>query len=127
MGILKQLRLEKNKGKVIYGKKDKIILLIEDDFDIRNGIRILLESQGYEIIEAKNGREGLKKLNETISLVILDIIMPEMSGIEVCKKLENHGMYQFFFLQRNLLKRINWKDFRREEMITWLNHSLMWN
>ena len=59
-------------------KKDKIILLIEDDFDIRNGIRILLESQGYEIIEAKNGREGLKKLNETISLVILDIIMPEM-------------------------------------------------
>ena len=66
-------------------KKDKIILLIEDDFDIRNGIRILLESQGYEIIEAKNGREGLKKLNETISLVILDIIMPEMSGIEVCK------------------------------------------
>lgn len=53
--------------------------------------------------------------------------MPEMSGIEVCKKLENHGMYQFFFLQRNLLKRINWKDFRREEMITWLNHSLMWN
>lgn len=41
-------------------KKDKIILLIEDDFDIRNGIRILLESQGYEIIEAKNGREGLK-------------------------------------------------------------------
>lgn len=60
MGILKQLRLEKNKGKVIYGKKDKIILLIEDDFDIRNGIRILLESQGYEIIEAKNGKEGLK-------------------------------------------------------------------
>lgn len=109
------------------GKKDKIILLIEDDFDIRNGIRILLESQGYEIIEAKNGREGLKKLNETISLVILDIIMPEMSGIEVCKKLENHGMYQFFFLQRNLLKRINWKDFRREGMIIWLNHSLMWN
>ena len=127
VGILKQLRLEKNKGKVIYGKKDKIILLIEDDFDIRNGIRILLESQGYEIIEAKNGREGLKKLNETISLVILDIIMPEMSGIEVCKKLENHGMYQFFFLQRNLLKRINWKDFRREGMIIWLNHSLMWN
>ena len=42
-------------------KKDKIILLIEDDLDIRNGIRILLESQGYEIIEAKNGREGLKK------------------------------------------------------------------
>lgn len=126
-GYIKTTALRKNKGKVIYGKKDKIILLIEDDFDIRNGIRILLESQGYEIIEAKNGREGLKKLNETISLVILDIIMPEMSGIEVCKKLENHGMYQFFFLQRNLLKRINWKDFRREGMIIWLNHSLMWN
>lgn len=59
-GYIKTTALRKNKGKVIYGKKDKIILLIEDDFDIRNGIRILLESQGYEIIEAKNGREGLK-------------------------------------------------------------------
>ena len=79
-------------------KKDKIILLIEDDFDIRNGIRILLESQGYEIIEAKNGREGLKKLNETISLVILDIIMPEMSGIEVCKKIRESWYVPILFL-----------------------------
>ena len=80
------------------GKKDKIILLIEDDFDIRNGIRILLESQGYKIIEAKNGREGLKKLNETISLVILDIIMPEMSGIEVCKKIRESWYVPILFL-----------------------------
>lgn len=58
VGILKQLRLEKNKGKVIYGKKDKIILLIEDDFDIRNGIRILLESQDMKLLKQRMGERG---------------------------------------------------------------------
>ena len=39
-------------------KKDKIILLIEDDFDIRNGIRILLESQGYKLLKQRMGERG---------------------------------------------------------------------
>lgn len=99
IGYIKTTALRKKiKVKLYMEKKDKIILLIEDDFDIRNGIRILLESQGYEIIEAKNGREGLKKLNETISLVILDIIMPEMSGIEVCKKIRESWYVPILFL-----------------------------
>lgn len=127
MGILKQLRLEKIKVKLYMEKKDKIILLIEDDFDIRNGIRILLESQGYEIIEAKNGREGLKKLNETISLVILDIIMPEMSGIEVCKKIRESWYVPILFLTAKSSETDKLEGFSAEGMIIWLNHSLMWN
>lgn len=52
------------------------ILVVEDDSDIREGVRILLESEEYEVIEAENGVVGLKLLDETIDLVILDIMMP---------------------------------------------------
>ena len=57
------------------------ILVVEDDSDIREGVRILLESEEYEVIEAENGVVGLKLLDETIDLVILDIMMPGMDGI----------------------------------------------
>ena len=56
------------------------ILLIEDDADIREGVRVLLTSEGYSVMEADCGKKGLQLLNETIDLVILDIMMPGMSG-----------------------------------------------
>ena len=52
------------------------VLIIEDDKDIREGIRILLEGEGFSVTEAENGMEGLQKLSSDISLVILDIMMP---------------------------------------------------
>ena len=61
------------------------ILMIEDDEDIREGVRILLEGEGYEVLEAKNGREGLQLLAEGPDLVILDIMMPGMSGLKTCE------------------------------------------
>ena len=45
--------------------KKEHILLVEDDEDIREGVRILLESENYEISEASNGREGLELLTKT--------------------------------------------------------------
>lgn len=51
------------------------ILIIEDDKDIREGIRILLEGEGFTVTEAENGMDGLNKLTSNISLVILDIIL----------------------------------------------------
>lgn len=59
------------------------ILVVEDDSDIREGVRILLESEEYEVIEAENGVVGLKLLDETIDLVILDIMMPKLNGLKV--------------------------------------------
>ena len=61
--------------------------MIEDDEDIREGVRILLEGEGYEVLEAKNGREGLKLLAEGPDLVILDIMMPGMSGLKTCEEI----------------------------------------
>ena len=52
------------------------VLIIENDKDIREGIRILLEGEGFSVTEAENGMEGLQKLSSDISLVILDIMMP---------------------------------------------------
>lgn len=51
------------------------ILIVEDDETIRNGIKTLLELQGYYVDIAVNGVDGLKKFDETYSLVIMDIIM----------------------------------------------------
>ena len=62
------------------------VLVIEDDADIREGVRILLESEGYFVKEAENGEAGLQDLSEITSLVILDIMMPGMSGLFLTAK-----------------------------------------
>lgn len=62
------------------------ILIVEDDADIREGVRILLEGEGYSIMEAENGRKGLELLSEEPDLVILDVMMPGMSGLKTCEE-----------------------------------------
>ena len=74
------------------------ILIVEDDETIRNGIKTLLELQGYYVDIAVNGVDGLKKFDETYSLVIMDIIMPLLSGIDACKKLREESSVPFLFL-----------------------------
>lgn len=74
------------------------ILIIEDDADIREGIRILLSSEGYRITEASNGMEGLKLLSDDIDLVILDIMMPGISGLRVCEEIRKISYVPVLFL-----------------------------
>lgn len=66
------------------------ILLIDDEPAIRFTNRLLLESAGYKVLLAENGRDGLEKFNQAmtdIDLVILDMIMPEMNGSECFNEL----------------------------------------
>jgi DNA-binding response OmpR family regulator len=63
------------------------ILIVDDEKDIRNIIAITLLSYGYEVLEAENGKVALQKFDDTISLVLLDVMMDEMDGIETCKKI----------------------------------------
>ena len=74
------------------------ILMIEDDDDIREGVRILLESENYRVQEAENGRKGLELLSEQIDLVILDIMMPGMSGLRTCEEIRKISNVPVLFL-----------------------------
>lgn len=74
------------------------ILIIEDDSAIREGVRILLEGEGYHVQEAENGREGLKNLKEETDLVIFDVMMPGISGIKTCEEIRKISNVPVLFL-----------------------------
>ncbi|RRR74328.1 MAG: DNA-binding response regulator [Candidatus Viridilinea halotolerans] len=66
----------------------RTILVVDDDQGLRELIRINLEHDGYQVIQASNGVECLDKVREQRpDLVILDVMMPEMDGIEACRQL----------------------------------------
>ena len=60
------------------------IMVVDDHDDIREVIHVLLTNEGYQIIEAKNGKEALELLDDSIDLIILYVMMPEMNGYQVC-------------------------------------------
>ncbi len=62
------------------------ILIAEDDMHIRNGLTDTLESEGYQVIQAENGTQALALVEKnTVDLLLLDIMMPEKSGYDVCQ------------------------------------------
>ncbi|MEW6088740.1 MAG: response regulator transcription factor [bacterium] len=64
------------------------ILIAEDDKNIRKGLIDVLESEGYNVIPAADGRQALKLFQEQkIDMLILDIMMPEKSGYDVCQEI----------------------------------------
>jgi len=64
------------------------ILVVEDDPDIAELIRIHLGDMGYDVDVAETGADGLRKLKETAhALVVLDIMLPEVDGFEVCRRI----------------------------------------
>ena len=64
------------------------ILIVDDDPDMRLAIASVLNSRSYEVIEACDGREALRKLKEEKpDLLLLDLLMPEMDGFDVIKEL----------------------------------------
>jgi len=69
-------------------RRDIVILIIEDDNSIRKAIATLLTRQGYTALEATNGREGVNILKDFgVDLVITDIFMPTMDGLEVIRSI----------------------------------------
>jgi DNA-binding response OmpR family regulator len=69
--------------------QDKI-LVVDDDPDILDAVAMILESQGYTVVTAHDGIEGLATLKaENPDLMILDLLMPKMDGFAVCKELQD--------------------------------------
>jgi DNA-binding response OmpR family regulator len=74
-------------------EKSKHILLVEDDESILFGLQDILEGQGYKISTASNGIDGLKlAIENSIDLLILDIMLPGMNGLEICKKVKKEKL-----------------------------------
>ncbi len=67
------------------------ILIAEDDPAIREGLVDALESEDYEVVAARNGREALQLFAQApVDLVLLDVMMPELSGYDVCRTLRKN-------------------------------------
>ncbi len=67
------------------------ILLVDDEPDILELLRYNLTKEGYKVLTARNGTEGLKRAEEDVNLVVLDVMMPSMDGWEVCRALRSNS------------------------------------
>ena len=68
----------------------KKILVIDDEAPLRHALRDKLSHEGFDVIEASDGDEALKKMRElTPDLILLDFVMPKKDGVEVLKEMRN--------------------------------------
>lgn len=76
-------------------KRKKRILVVEDEPDLRNGLRIRLEASGYEIMEAENGESALDMIQKQApDLIVLDLMLPRMGGYDVARELKSHEKHR---------------------------------
>ena len=78
----------------------KKILVADDDYLLRDLIKDILEGENYVVLEAKDGKEALDLFyqNPELSLVILDIMMPEYSGLEVLRRIRQQSQIPVLIL-----------------------------
>jgi CheY-like chemotaxis protein len=75
------------------------VLVVDDDADWREFLRLCLEDLGYEAIEAADGQEALNSLaRERYGVMLLDLNMPGMSGLEVVERMPRNGKPRIVFL-----------------------------
>ena len=86
-------------------KNKKIILVTEDETSLRNALYEKLTEEGFTVLEAKNGEEGLEiSLREHPDLILADILMPRMDGLTMIKKLreDEWGKHAHFMILTNV-------------------------
>jgi DNA-binding response OmpR family regulator len=75
---------------VIMEQRNKIVMVVEDEPDIVNILKIRLENSGFDVLTAGDGKEALRIIKESLPvLVLLDLLMPEMNGMELCRALKS--------------------------------------
>ncbi|HRE03273.1 MAG TPA: response regulator transcription factor [Ilumatobacteraceae bacterium] len=67
------------------------VLVVEDDADVRTMLRMVLQDEEFDVVEADCGEAGLTLADSTIDLVLLDLKLPDISGFEVCRQLRQRG------------------------------------
>ena len=72
----------------------KKILIVDDEQDIIEFLQYNLEQKGFEVITSYDGTSALEKLSENPELIVLDVMMPEMDGYEVCRKIREKERFR---------------------------------
>src|SRR5438552_14821099 len=71
----------------------KKILIVDDEAMIRKAIRLALEKEGYEVVEAETGGEAMRRIElSKPDLILLDIMLPDVSGFDVCRDIRKAGL-----------------------------------
>lgn len=74
----------------------KTILIVDDSSSLRTVVNLALKRAGYEVVEAVDGEDGLTKLDgRKINLIVCDVNMPRLNGIEFVTRVKQHPRYKF--------------------------------
>lgn len=76
----------------------KTILIADDDPDIREVVKILMESEGFRVLEAEDGAQAVSMITPDIDLFILDVMMPGLNGYQVCREIRQSSTAPVLFL-----------------------------
>jgi len=82
----------------------KVVLVVEDDAPLRHALELKLKHEGVEVVSASNGQEALDKINggANYSLILLDLIMPDVDGFAVLEQLKTKGVQTPVLVLTNL-------------------------
>lgn len=88
------------------------ILIVDDESDIVIMLSRFFESKGYQVLTAINGVDSLKQIEHNPDIILLDINMPGLDGLEVCKRIRNHVSCPILFLTAKIEDADKVKGFR---------------
>ncbi|HUB16193.1 MAG TPA: response regulator [Acetobacteraceae bacterium] len=111
-------------GKSTSAPPPATILIVDDEPEVRTVVAEFLEDFGYQVLQAEGGQQALGRLrdNPTVDLLITDIRMPEMSGIELADLATQHDpglkviLISGYFVARQVSRRFLRKPFRMKEL-----------
>ncbi len=71
------------------------VLIVDDELDALVSLKIALEAEGYNVVEAKNGHDAMEKVQlEIPDVILLDLMIPGIDGLEVCRQLKSDDLYR---------------------------------
>lgn len=83
----------KNKRGALKESSQEAVLVIDDDADVRNLLKGILERRGFFVTTANDGEDGLSRImNSAIRIVLCDIMMPKINGLEFLRKVHEHNL-----------------------------------